>query len=82
AGLNDRPHHAEELARQLRGFQNHVNLIPYNPISEVDYQRPSPQQVNDFVQALKDRHIAVSVRYSKGLDVDAACGQLRASQQA
>ncbi|OAB58803.1 23S rRNA (adenine(2503)-C2)-methyltransferase [Phormidium willei BDU 130791] len=82
AGLNDRPHHAEELARQLRGFQNHVNLIPYNPISEVDYQRPSPQQVNDFVQALKDRHIAVSVRYSKGLEVDAACGQLRASQQA
>jgi len=81
AGLNDRPHHAEELARQLRGFQNHVNLIPYNPISEVDYQRPSPQQVNEFVQALKDRHIAVSVRYSKGLDVDAACGQLRASQQ-
>ena len=81
SGLNDRPHHAEELARHLRGFQNHVNLIPYNPISEVDYQRPSPQQVNEFVQALKDRHIAVSVRYSKGLDVDAACGQLRASQQ-
>ncbi|MCC5899477.1 MAG: 23S rRNA (adenine(2503)-C(2))-methyltransferase RlmN [Phormidium sp. BM_Day4_Bin.17] len=82
AGLNDRPHHAEELARHLRGFQNHVNLIPYNPISEVDYQRPSPQQVNEFVEALQDRHIAVSVRYSKGLDVDAACGQLRASQQA
>ncbi|NMG56970.1 23S rRNA (adenine(2503)-C(2))-methyltransferase RlmN [Geitlerinema sp. P-1104] len=80
AGLNDRPHHAEELARHLRGFQNHVNLIPYNPISEVDYQRPTPQQVNEFVQALKERHIAVSVRYSKGLDVDAACGQLRASQ--
>ncbi|TVR07002.1 MAG: 23S rRNA (adenine(2503)-C(2))-methyltransferase RlmN, partial [Phormidium sp. GEM2.Bin31] len=34
-----------------------------------------------FVEALQDRHIAVSVRYSKGLDVDAACGQLRASQQ-
>ena len=81
AGLNDRPHHAEELARHLRGFQNHVNLIPYNPISEVDYQRPTPQQVDEFVEALKERHIAVSVRYSKGLDVDAACGQLRASQE-
>lgn len=80
AELNDRPEHADELARHLRGFQNHVNLIPYNPISEVDYQRPSPQRVQDFVRALKDRHIAVSVRYSKGLDVDAACGQLRTQE--
>lgn len=82
SGLNDLPEHAEELSRYLRGFQNHVNLIPYNPISEVDYQRPSPERVEGFMQALKDRHIAVSVRYSKGLDVDAACGQLRAQQTA
>ncbi|MEM6252120.1 MAG: 23S rRNA (adenine(2503)-C(2))-methyltransferase RlmN [Cyanobacteria bacterium P01_D01_bin.156] len=80
AGLNDRPEHAAELASLLRGFQSHVNLIPYNPINEVDYKRPSKQQVNQFTEALKAAGIAVSVRYSRGLEKDAACGQLRASR--
>jgi 23S rRNA (adenine2503-C2)-methyltransferase len=79
AELNDCPEHASELANHLRGFQSHVNLIPYNPIQEVDYKRPSEHRVQQFVQALKQRHIAVSVRYSRGLEADAACGQLRAS---
>ncbi|MGD1864486.1 MAG: 23S rRNA (adenine(2503)-C(2))-methyltransferase RlmN [Phormidesmis sp.] len=80
ADVNDRPEHAVELASALRGFQTHVNLIPYNPISEVDYQRPSRQRVEGFTQQLKDKGIAVSVRYSRGLEKDAACGQLRASK--
>jgi len=80
AGVNDLSSHAIELANHLRGFQNHVNLIPYNPINEVDYQRPSPQQIQTFVDELEQRKIAVSVRYSRGLDADAACGQLRASK--
>ncbi|MDX2242130.1 MAG: 23S rRNA (adenine(2503)-C(2))-methyltransferase RlmN [Leptolyngbyaceae cyanobacterium bins.302] len=79
AELNDCPEHAAELAQHLRGFQSHVNLIPYNPIQEVDYQRPTQQRVNQFAAELKQRHIAVSVRYSRGLEADAACGQLRAS---
>jgi 23S rRNA (adenine2503-C2)-methyltransferase len=78
AELNDRPEHALELAAHLRGFQSHVNLIPYNPIQEVDYKRPDPKRVQAFVAALKQQHIAVSVRYSRGLEADAACGQLRA----
>ncbi|MBD0268868.1 MAG: 23S rRNA (adenine(2503)-C(2))-methyltransferase RlmN [Cyanobacteria bacterium Co-bin8] len=82
AELNDTPEHALELARHLRGFQSHVNLIPYNPISEVDYQRPSESRIRAFVKALEDQHIAVSVRYSRGLEKDAACGQLRASKVA
>ena len=82
AEVNDRPEHAVELAQELRGFQTHVNLIPYNPISEVDYQRPSRQRVEGFTQQLKDKGIAVSVRYSRGLEKDAACGQLRASKAA
>lgn len=77
--LNDLPQHAIELANHARGFQSHVNLIPYNPIQEVDYQRPSTYRIKDFVATLQQRHIAVSVRYSRGLDADAACGQLRAS---
>jgi len=80
ADLNDRPEHAVELASELRGFQSHVNLIPYNPISEVDYQRPTRQRVEGFTQQLRDKGIAVSVRYSRGLEKDAACGQLRASK--
>ncbi|MEB3339984.1 23S rRNA (adenine(2503)-C(2))-methyltransferase RlmN [Okeania sp.] len=80
AGFNDLPDHARELAKNLRGFQCHVNLIPYNPISEVDYQRPTQEQIKSFVNALEDQHIAVSVRYSRGLEADAACGQLRASR--
>jgi 23S rRNA (adenine2503-C2)-methyltransferase len=79
-GLNDNDKNAIELAQLLRGFQCHVNLIPYNPIQEVDYQRPSPEQIQNFVDALEQRHIAVSVRYSRGLEADAACGQLRASR--
>ncbi len=80
AGVNDRPEHATELAQHLRGFQSHVNLIPYNPIREADYQRPTRQSVQAFADALKKRHVAVSVRYSRGLEADAACGQLRASK--
>lgn len=80
AGVNDLPTHALELAQQLRGFQSHVNLIPYNPISKVDYQRPDPNRVQAFMEVLQERHIATSVRRSRGLAADAACGQLRASR--
>lgn len=77
AGVNDLPEHALELAQHLRGFQSHVNLIPYNPIQEADYKRPSGDRINSFMKILKQQRIAVSVRYSRGLEADAACGQLR-----
>lgn len=81
AGVNDFPEQAEELARKLRGFQTHVNLIPYNPIDEADYQRPSQQRIEGFLKSLKQRKIAASIRYSRGLEADAACGQLRAVRE-
>jgi 23S rRNA (adenine2503-C2)-methyltransferase len=81
AGVNDARSHASELASRLRGFQSHVNLIPYNPIEDADYDRPTPRDVQDFVDVLEQKHIAVSVRYSKGLGASAACGQLRANQR-
>ena len=80
AGINDLPEHALELARHLKGFQSHVNLIPYNPIQEAEYKRPSKQRINQFRDLLKRERIAVSVRYSRGLEADAACGQLRSSR--
>lgn len=76
-GLNDHPRQADALARLLRGFQSHVNLIAYNPIAEEDFRRPAPEAVEAFRAQLERRHIAVSVRASRGLDQDAACGQLR-----
>ncbi|WP_445635336.1 putative dual-specificity RNA methyltransferase RlmN [Nostoc sp. DSM 114161] len=80
AGVNDLPEHALELSKRLRGFQSHVNLIPYNPIQEVDYKRPNRERIQAFLNVLKQQQIAVSVRYSRGLEADAACGQLRASK--
>jgi 23S rRNA (adenine2503-C2)-methyltransferase len=76
-GLNDQPRQPEGVAGLLRGLQRRVNLIPYNPIEEESFQRPTPERVEAFRQALALRHIAVSVRASRGLDQDAACGQLR-----
>ena len=80
SGINDLPENAKELVQRLKGFQTHVNLIPYNPISEVDYQRPKPYRIKEFTDILEKAKIAVSVRYSRGLEADAACGQLRASK--
>ncbi|QLE43242.1 23S rRNA (adenine(2503)-C(2))-methyltransferase RlmN [Nostoc sp. C052] len=80
AGVNDLPEHALELSKCMRGFQCHVNLIPYNPIQEVDYKRPNRDRIQAFVNVLKQQNTAVSVRYSRGLEADAACGQLRASK--
>jgi 23S rRNA (adenine2503-C2)-methyltransferase len=77
SGVNDLPEHALELAQRLRGFQSHVNLIPYNPIQEADYKRPHRNRIASFVKVLEEQQIAVSVRYSRGLEADAACGQLR-----
>ncbi len=77
AGVNDAPAQAEELAQLLRGFQCHVNLIPYNPIAMADYQRPTMQAVQSFAQILTQRHIATTIRHTRGLEASAACGQLR-----
>lgn len=77
AGVNDLPQHAEELARRLRGTRSTVNLIPYNPIPGSPYKRPAPGAVNLFERALIRARIPTTVRWSKGLEADAACGQLR-----
>ena len=75
--LNDQPQHAEELADRVRGFQSHVNLIAYNPIDDEGFQRPNPETIEAFRRVLEQRGVAVSLRASRGLDQNAACGQLR-----
>jgi len=77
AGVNDEPRHARELAALLRGFQAHVNLIPYNPIEDAEFDRPGTERVQRFLQELTRADVAASVRRTRGLAESAACGQLR-----
>ena len=79
-GENDTPDHAERLAGRLHGRRATVNLIPYNPITDEDYTRPSPGAANRFRDRLVGRGIVATVRWSRGVEGDAACGQLRVSR--
>ena len=77
SGLNDQLEHANQLSDLLKGFQCHVNLIQYNQINEVDFKRASLKNLQLFQSRLVKNGIAVSMRKSRGLDKNAACGQLR-----
>jgi 23S rRNA (adenine2503-C2)-methyltransferase len=76
-GVNDRPEDAAALAGLLEARKAHVNLIPYNPVTGLPFDRPAPASVDRFVRALRARRVSVSVRKTKGREIDAACGQLR-----
>jgi 23S rRNA (adenine2503-C2)-methyltransferase len=76
-GVNDRPEHARELVRLLARRCAHVNLIPFNEVQGLPYQRPAPAVVTAFTAELRRAGISVKVRKRKGADIDAACGQLR-----
>ncbi len=76
-GVNDRLEYAYELSNLLKGFQCHVNLIQYNQIEEVEFKRTSSKNLQFFQSILINNGIAVSLRKSRGLDKNAACGQLR-----
>lgn len=77
-GLNDSPNHARQLARLLRPIKAKVNLLPFNPHSGCDYQRPSNETVLQFQKILQDAKYITIIRQSKGSDISAACGQLHA----
>ncbi len=77
SGVNDKLDHANELSHLLKGFQCHVNLIQYNQIDEVEFERASLKNLQLFQSRLSHNGIAVSLRKSRGLDKNAACGQLR-----
>ena len=80
AGENDAPAQAEALAKTLRsrvGRGCHVNLLPWNPVAGADHLRPSNAAVRRFSDALgAERGITHTVRRTRGLEADAACGQL------
>lgn len=76
AGVNDQLEHARELAQLLRDFPCKINLIPFNTFEQSDYRRPSGNAVSRFWQVLVDAGYIVTVRTTRGDDIDAACGQL------
>ena len=75
-GVNDRPEDAKNLKRLLHGLPVRVNLIPWNPFQGPGFDRPEESAVRHFQQTLKGAGFPVTVRVTKGLDIDAACGQL------
>jgi 23S rRNA (adenine2503-C2)-methyltransferase len=76
-GVNDRQVHAEALGRLLHARGAHVNLIPYNPVAGLPFERPDTEAINRFTAILRHSNVSVTVRKTKGREIDAACGQLR-----
>jgi len=76
-GINDRPEHAEELSRLARTLRANVNIIRYNEVAGLPFQRPLDQDVRAFQGVLRERRINSHIRASRGRDIAAACGQLR-----
>jgi 23S rRNA (adenine2503-C2)-methyltransferase len=76
-GVNDSLSHADELSDLIRGMNAYVNIIPYNPIDEMVYQKTDKAHTSAFYLQLTKRGINATLRREQGSDIDAACGQLR-----
>ncbi len=77
-GINDRPSDAKNLAKILKTIPSMMNLIPFNPYEGSSFKRPSEDKVLAFQKILTDANIMAFIRKSKGQDILAACGQLKA----
>jgi 23S rRNA (adenine2503-C2)-methyltransferase len=76
AGVNDGPEDADRLARIARDLPSKINLIPYNPVPGLPWERPSSGAVAAFAERLHPVAPAVTVRHTMGGEIWAACGQL------
>lgn len=76
AGVNDELEHAEQLAKLMQTVPGKVNLIPFNSFAGIDYKRSSNSRINRFRDILHANGVIVTVRRTRGDDIDAACGQL------
>ena len=74
--LNDSVAHAAKLVKLVAQLSCKINLIPYNPIGPGKFKRPAPERIERFAEYLRPRVPAVTVRYSQGVEIGAACGQL------
>jgi 23S rRNA (adenine2503-C2)-methyltransferase len=76
AGFNDSEDDARHLAAVTRWTPSKVNLILYNPVAGLNFSRTDEDQLHRFIRVLVERGVTVTVRRSRGQDIDAACGQL------
>ena len=81
-GINDHEWQAKSLAQHLKGLSAHMNLIPWNPWDGAPHQGTSREGIMKFAAILERQGVRVSVRWSRGRDVGAACGQLALKQPA
>jgi 23S rRNA (adenine2503-C2)-methyltransferase len=77
-GINDTKEDAHKLAKLLAPIKAKINLIPFNEYDKSEFKRPSQKQVSEFLQVLLDQNFTAITRKSKGEDILAACGQLKA----
>jgi 23S rRNA (adenine2503-C2)-methyltransferase len=77
AALNDSDEQAYELAKCALQFEAKVNLIPYNTVDGLDWNRPPQDRQEKFLSILRGAGVAATLRREKGHDIAAACGQLR-----
>jgi 23S rRNA (adenine2503-C2)-methyltransferase len=75
-GVNDKPEHARQLARLLRGRPAKLNLIPFNVFAGTRYRRSPAAAILRFRDILNDHGVIATIRRTRGDDIDAACGQL------
>jgi 23S rRNA (adenine2503-C2)-methyltransferase len=77
--VNDSPEDARRLTKLLRPIRAKINLIPFNEHTESPFRRPDEKTVLAFQEILVQQHYTAIIRNSKGQDISAACGQLRAT---
>jgi len=75
-GVNDELEHAHQLAKLMKTVPGKVNLIPFNSFEGIDYIRSSNSRINRFRDILHEQGVVVTVRRTRGDDIEAACGQL------
>jgi 23S rRNA (adenine2503-C2)-methyltransferase len=80
-GINDRPEHARQLIELVRDVPCKFNLIPFNPFPNSGYGRSSNNSIRIFRELLQEAGLIVTVRKTRGDDIDAACGQLAGQVQ-
>ncbi|NET74538.1 MAG: 23S rRNA (adenine(2503)-C(2))-methyltransferase RlmN, partial [Sphaerospermopsis sp. SIO1G2] len=73
---------ADELGHLARRYGAHINLIPFNPVSSSEHQRPHWDQVERFADQVRQAGGHATVRGQRGADIDAACGQLKIKKEA
>ena len=80
AGINDQPEHARELVRLISHIRCKINLIPFNPFPGTSLESPPDKAIQDFFDVLSRKDVVVTIRKSRGQDIQAACGQLAGSR--